>query len=114
MSALTLLMTTLLSWGDLEPGQLVHLAQPLRLTPEVVLPVGSRFAVNRVEPLPGIKVQVVSLRNFPCPSDREELRIPMTLLESGQGIEWNKGCQMNLYFEFKEYYRPSLFEADPQ
>jgi hypothetical protein len=103
-----------LQWVDLEPGLLVTLLDPLRVNPELDFKPGSRFAVNAAEALPGIKVQILRLRHYPCPAPLDEKRIPMTILDSGQGFEMEKGCQVNLYHEFKEFYRPSPFgRTDP-
>jgi hypothetical protein len=103
-----------LQWVELEPGTLVTLLDPLRVSTELEINPGSRFAVNAAEPLPGIKVQILRLRLYPCPAPLDEKRIPMTILETGQGFEMEKGCQVNLYHEFNEFYRPSPFGRSDQ
>lgn len=105
-----------LQWVDLEPGTLVRLVAPLSVSPAgrntVRFEQGARFAVNHSEPLPSIKVQLLKLRHFPCPGDLAETRVEMTILDSGQGFEMEKGCEVTLYHEFREFYRPSLFEQE--
>lgn len=104
--------TPLLNWVDLEPGILVHLAAPVTVTPALRFEKGAKFAVNHSEPLPSIKVQVLRLRHYPCTSEMAEARVEMTILDSGQGFEMEKGCEVTLYHEYREFYRPSLFERD--
>ena len=105
-----------LQWVDLEPGTLVRLVAPLSVNPTsrqaVRFEQGARFAVNHSEPLPSIKVQLLKLRHYPCPGDLAEKRVEMTILDSGQGFEMEKGCEVTLYHEFREFYRPSLFELE--
>ncbi len=101
-----------LQWVELEPGILVQLSAPLSVTTSLRFEKGARFAVNHSEPLSSIKVQLLKLRHFPCPDDLAEKRVEMTILDSGQGFEMEKGCQVSLYHEFFEFYRPSFFERE--
>jgi hypothetical protein len=112
LSAQAFASTTPLNWVDLEPGILVRLTTPLIIDPALRFEKGAKFAINHSEPLPSIKVQILKLRHFPCPLPIAERRVPMTILDSGQGFEMEKGCEVTLYHEFHEFYRPSPFEQD--
>jgi hypothetical protein len=110
LAGVALASTPPLQWVDLEPGILVKLSAPLTVTPSLQFEKGARFAVNHSEPLPAIKVQLLKLRHYPCQGDLAEKRVEMTILDSGQGFEMEKGCEISLYHEYHEFYRPSLFE----
>jgi hypothetical protein len=101
-----------LNWVDLEPGTLVRLNTLLTIDPTLRFEKGAKFAINHSEPLPAIKVQILKLRHFPCSGPLAERRVPMVILDSGQGFEMDKGCEVTLYHEFNEFYRPSPFEQD--
>jgi hypothetical protein len=110
LTSVALASTPPLQWVDLEPGILVKLSAPLAVTPSLQFLKGAKFAVNHSEPLPSIKVQLLKLRHYPCQGELAEKRVEMTILDSGQGFEMNQGCEISLYHEFYEFYRPSLFE----
>jgi hypothetical protein len=112
LTSAALASTQPLQWVDLEPGILVQLSAPLNVTPSLGFEKGAKFAVNHAEPLPSIKVQLLKLRHYPCRGDLAEKRVEMTILDSGQGFEMEKGCEISLYHEFHEFYRPSLFERE--
>ena len=112
LSGSALASTPPLNWVDLEPGILVRLSAPLTVTPDLRFEKGAKFAINHSEPLPSIKVQVLKLRHYPCSGDLAEARVEMMILDSGQGFEMEKGCQVSLYHEYRDFYRPSLFEQE--
>jgi hypothetical protein len=101
-------------WSDLEPGMLVHLNGDLDTGTGVTLPKGSKLAVNDRDFQGPPYVESLSLRLFPCPSDLESKKIPLTLLKDTYGFEMGQGCQIGLYLEVKDYYKESFFEIDPQ
>ncbi len=102
--------TAPLQWSEIETGMILKLVRDLKVDDTLTLHKGSTLAVNQQTPIDGIQVQQMELKLFPCDSSLDQRKIPMTILDETYGFELKQQCQIELYLEFKDFYKASFFE----
>jgi hypothetical protein len=101
---------SILNWSELEAQMKVKLVAPLSVL-DFHLPESTRFNVTDSSTLDDLNVQVIDAHFEPCPNEMGSRQMDLQMVDQNYGMELHQGCNVSIYLELKDFYRPSYFET---
>ena len=89
------------------------LATEIPLAANLILKKGTHVKVDTINPMDEISVQNIDVVLTPCPASLKDKKTEMTLIQELYGAELTPGCRLELFVEYTDLNRVSVFNSNP-